>query len=200
MAWGVPKTNWEASDEPGASDVNRWEGNQKYNYDTNKVITATGTGTNITLTTDSNITLVDGLKLMFRAAANNNGGSTTVTVDGTAAKPLYKSGTTDAPNIKAGKAYTIWYHAGDGCFYAQDMDSYEAPLNNHINDTGNPHETNKEQIGLSNVENKSAATIRQETGPLKGEVVSSFPTHADGKIIIHTGNERGYISVNGKWV
>ena len=119
MAWGVPKTNWEASDEPGASDVNRWESNAKYNYDTNKAIAATGTGTNITLTTDSNIELVDGLKLMFRAASNNNGSSTTVTVDGNAAKPLYKPGTTDAPNLKAGKAYTIWYHASGGCFFWQ---------------------------------------------------------------------------------
>lgn len=35
-------------------------------------------------------------------------------------------------------------------------------LNNHINNKENPHEVTKSQVGLSNVENKSSATIRSE--------------------------------------
>ena len=35
-------------------------------------------------------------------------------------------------------------------------------LNNHVNNTSNPHQVTKSQVGLTNVENKSSATIRSE--------------------------------------
>ena len=73
-------------------------------------------------------------------------------------------------------------------------------LSSHVDDTNNPHSVDKAQVGLGNVENKSAATIRQETGQLRVEVVSSFPAHADGKIIAHTGTKRAYVSISGEWV
>lgn len=67
--------------------------------------------------------------------------------------------------------------------------------------TGTVSGVTKAHVGLANVEDKSAATIRQESGtPLRGEVVSSFPEHANGRIIIHTGEEKAFVSINGKWV
>jgi len=228
MAWGEPKTNWGAADEPGASDANRWESNAKYNYDTNKAIAATGTGTNITLTTDSNIVLVDGLRLMFRAIANNNGGTTKVAVDGAAAKPLYKPGSTEAPNVKIGKAYVIWYQESGGCFYVQEADDYEEPLNAHINaanphsgsastddvntvqsslgshtgNTNNPHNVSKSQVGLGNTPNYTAEQTRTASSyKLRAEVKSSAPSSpVNGDIWYDTTEHKFKGRANGAWV
>ena len=82
----------------------------------------------------------------------------------------------------------------------EGVDDTVGALSSHVDDTDNPHDVDKAQVGLGSVENKSAATIRQETGQLRVEVVSSFPAHANGRIIAHTGEEKGYISINGKWV
>lgn len=73
-------------------------------------------------------------------------------------------------------------------------------IDSHIANTSNPHSVDKSDVGLGNVENKSAATIRTETGQLKVEVVSSFPAHSDGKIIAHTGDSKAYVSIGGEWV
>lgn len=35
---------------------------------------------------------------------------------------------------------------------------------------------------------------------LRTEVVSSFPSHAEGRVIYHTVDKRYYGSVNGEWV
>lgn len=53
------------------------------------------------------------------------------------------------------------------------VDSTTQSLQNHINDQNNPHSVTKGQIGLSNVENKSSATIR-------GELTKSNVTNALG--------------------
>ena len=53
------------------------------------------------------------------------------------------------------------------------VDSTTQNLQNHINDQNNPHSVTKGQIGLSNVENKSSATIR-------GELTKSNVTNALG--------------------
>ena len=58
----------------------------------------------------------------------------------------------------------------------------------------------KSDVGLSDVENKTAATIRTETGQIRTEVVSSFPAHSNGRIIAHTGNKKAYVSIGGEWV
>ena len=73
--------------------------------------TAGGTGTAITL---SMLTLKNGYSKTFIATANNNGSATTIN-----GKPLYKPGTTTAPNIKEGKAYTVWYNSVSDCFFLQ---------------------------------------------------------------------------------
>lgn len=72
--------------------------------------TAGGTATAITLTING--ALVTGYPITFIASANN--GSAATTING---KPLYKPGTTTAPTLIAGKAYTIWYNATSNCFF-----------------------------------------------------------------------------------
>lgn len=71
--------------------------------------TAGGTATAITLTMQ---TLVDGYSKTFIASTNNNSAATTIN-----GKSLYKPGTTIAPNLVAGKAYTVWYNSASGCFF-----------------------------------------------------------------------------------
>lgn len=72
--------------------------------------TATGTGTAITFTIKG--TLVNGYPITFIASANNSGATTTIN-----GKPLYKPSTTTAPNLIAGKAYTVWYNTTSSCFF-----------------------------------------------------------------------------------
>src|SRR5471030_1142912 len=71
--------------------------------------TATGTATAIILTTQ---TLITGYAKTFIASASNSGSATTIN-----GKPLYKPGTSTAPNLIAGKAYTVWYNSTGGCFF-----------------------------------------------------------------------------------
>nr|DAM15898.1 MAG TPA: tail collar fiber protein [Caudoviricetes sp.] len=72
---------------------------------------AGGTATAITLSMQ---TLKNGYSKTFIATTNNNGSATTIN-----GKPLYKPGTTTAPNIKEGKAYTVWYNSVSDCFFLQ---------------------------------------------------------------------------------
>ncbi|WP_315073757.1 hypothetical protein [uncultured Clostridium sp.] len=71
--------------------------------------TAGGTATAITLTMQK---LVDGYFKTFIAGASNNGAATTIN-----GKPIYKPNTTTAPNLIAGKAYTVWYNSSKDCFF-----------------------------------------------------------------------------------
>ena len=72
--------------------------------------TAGGTGTAITVTLS--VTLTNGYSKTFIASVNNNAGATTLN-----GKNLYKPNTTTAPNIVAGKAYTVWYNSAGDCFF-----------------------------------------------------------------------------------
>ena len=59
----------------------------------------------------------------------------------------------------------------------------------------------KNDVGLGNVDNLSAASIRQDTTKaLRTEVVSSFPSRTDGHIIYHSGDGKFYGRANGEWV
>ncbi|CAI3607948.1 hypothetical protein CNEO4_2000001 [Clostridium neonatale] len=60
------------------------------------------------------LTLKNGYSKTFIATADNNGAATTIN-----GKPLYKPGTTTGPNIKEGKAYTVWYNSVSDCFFLQ---------------------------------------------------------------------------------
>jgi hypothetical protein len=71
--------------------------------------TAGGTATAITLT---GVTLTNGFSKTFIASANNSGAATTINT-----KPLYKPGTTTAPKLISGKAYTVWYNTTGDCFF-----------------------------------------------------------------------------------
>lgn len=49
--------------------------------------------------------------------------------------------------------------------------------------------------------NQEMGELRSDsTKELRTEVVSSFPSHSDGRVIYHTGDKRYYGSVNGEWV
>lgn len=78
--------------------------------DISKAFTAGGTGTAITLTVPSLAAYRTGLLIHIIAASNNSAAATTLNINGLGAKSIYKPGTTDAPNIVAGKGYTFWYN------------------------------------------------------------------------------------------
>ena len=94
-----------------SNKVNELEDKLNKHIDDSLYQEAGGTATAITL---SMLTLKNGYSKTFIATANNNGSATTIN-----GKPLYKPGTTTAPNIKAGKAYTVWYNSVSDCFFLQ---------------------------------------------------------------------------------
>lgn len=71
--------------------------------------TAGGTGTALTVAC-SYFALTAGLSVNFIAASSNSSAATTINVNGTGAKSVYKPGGTVSPSFTAGKAYTIWYN------------------------------------------------------------------------------------------
>ncbi|NOW86783.1 hypothetical protein B0H39_004664 [Clostridium beijerinckii] len=77
--------------------------------DLQKVQTAGGTATAITLT---NVSLTDGFTKTFIVGANNSAAATTVN-----GKPLYKPNTTTPPNLTKCKAVTIWYDLAKAAFF-----------------------------------------------------------------------------------
>ncbi len=64
---------------------------------------------------------------------------------------------------------------------------------------GETHVQNNKIWHAGNDSTLKAAT-RQQTDQLRVEVVSSFPTHADGRIIAHTGEKKAFVSIGGEWV
>lgn len=97
---------------------------------------AGGTATAITLT---GVVLDDGHPKTFIVSANNAGASTTIN-----GKPLYKPGTTTAPTLIIGKAYTVWYDLTSDCFFIKASAEGDAVVANVLagkkfsndNDTG----------------------------------------------------------------
>lgn len=76
--------------------------------DLSGVITADGTGTAITLAIPSLESNRTGFKGTFIAKLSNASAATTIKINTFTAKPFYKTGTTNAPNLIAGKAYDFW--------------------------------------------------------------------------------------------
>lgn len=72
--------------------------------------TATGTATTVLVGIQS--TLVDGFSFTFIASGANNEAATTLN-----GKPLYVPGTTTAPKLVGGQAYTVWYSESGTCFF-----------------------------------------------------------------------------------
>lgn len=109
MAWSTPKEDWAAGNTPLHTDFNRAEGNTAVLGNLRTYPTATGTGTAIVVTTGY-FELTAGRACTFIASADNSAAATTINVDGTGVKNLYKEGGTDAPLLVTGKAYTVWYN------------------------------------------------------------------------------------------
>lgn len=121
---------------------------------------ASGTGTAITL---NGIVLEDGASKTFIASANNNGAATTIN-----GKKLYKANTTETPNLKVGKAITLWYNAVGDCFFLQ------------ASATGNA-------VAANVLANKTFSNDDDT------DIVGTIPSHIGGDDIPHGG----YFTSNG---
>lgn len=92
----------------GAAELNKITG--EVNKKAGAILQAAGGASNVIILND--VQLVDGFSITFIVANNNLAGATSIN-----GKPLYKPGTTTAPNLVAGKAVTVWYNAAKGCFF-----------------------------------------------------------------------------------
>jgi len=57
-----------------------------------------------------------------------------------------------------------------------------------------------EPSDMNRIEGNILAVREQINIPLRAEVVDSFPPHAEGRIIYHTGHKRAYVSDGSAWV
>jgi len=185
MAWQTPKTDWTPADGVTNSDFNRIESNinyiEKESRTPNQAATPAASGVLQTIL-DYIVTQIK--KITGKTNWYDTPSITLETLK--AHKSRHATGGQDALTP-----------ADIG---AETPAGAQAKVDNHANRTDNPHNVTKAQIGLGNVEDKSAATIRQQTDQLRVEVVSSFPAHADGRIIAHTGEKKAFVSIGGEWV
>lgn len=98
--------------------------------DNNTMQTASGTGTHITLTIPSMTTYKANQKISFIATSNNNKNATTININGSGAKNLYRPNTTNAPNLIKNKAYEVWYDQENDCFFLKASAEGDATANN----------------------------------------------------------------------
>ena len=113
---------------------------------------ATGTATAITLTMQ---TLVNGYAKTFIASANNSGVATTIN-----GKPLYKPGTTTAPNLIAGKAYTVWYNTSGNCFFIKASAEGNVLANQVLKDKTFSNDTDTGLLGTLDLSLLISSNIR----------------------------------------
>ncbi|HOM77674.1 MAG TPA: hypothetical protein PLT50_00510 [bacterium] len=107
----IIKTDWKGSDAITADAMNRIERNIETNSTIADWPTATGT---TTIEVDApHFELKAGKSLTFIAGGNNNSNPTTININGLGAKNLYKANTSEAPLIKTGRAYSVWYSGTD---------------------------------------------------------------------------------------
>jgi len=157
MPFQAPKTNWIAGvDVPTEVSFNRIEGNIDALAKLRAFPTATGTGTAIAVATGY-FELLNGMQATFIASAANGAAATTLNLDGVGIKPLYKAGTAVAPNLIAGKAYTVWYNAAGSCFFIKASAEGTATTAQVL--AGVPF-SNESDTGLvGTIPSKTAATI-----------------------------------------
>lgn len=143
---------------------------------------AGGTSTVIAL---SGAILEDGICKTFIVSTNNNGSSTTIN-----GKPLYKPGTTTAPNLVAGKAVTVWYDTSDDCFYCGDIIPEDARFTDTVYThpdthpysmiTGAPTSLPANGGNASTVGGKSASDFLAKTGgTLTGKLIVNSASAED---------------------
>ncbi|AQR93522.1 hypothetical protein [Clostridium saccharoperbutylacetonicum] len=141
--------------------------------------TAGGTGTALTVTIKG--TLVNGYPITFIASANNSGTATTIN-----GKKLYKPGTSTAPNLISGKAYTVWYNAagdnGNGCFFIKASAEGDAVAANVLAGKKFSNDNDNGLVGTLDLSNlvsgniKSGVTINGVSG--KASVVDTSDANA----------------------
>lgn len=107
--------------------------------------TAGGTAIAIALTIKG--TLTDGYPITFVASADNNGAATTVNT-----KPLYKPGGTNAPTLKSGKAYSIWYNQVGDCFFIKASATGTVTSDKVLAGETYSTEVDTDQIGTMNIQ------------------------------------------------
>ncbi|NSB26132.1 phage tail protein [Clostridium saccharoperbutylacetonicum] len=173
--------------------------------------TAGGTSTSITLTMQ---TLVNGYFKTFIASANNNGAATTIN-----GKKLYKPGTTTAPNLIAGKAYTVWYNQAGDCFFIKASAEGDAIAANVLagkkfsndNDTGlvgtldlsNLVSGNiKSGVSINGVSGKASVVDTSDANALAGQILNGQTAYVNGNKVAgnmpnHSGADSPANSIAG---
>ncbi|WP_238915106.1 hypothetical protein [Clostridium sp. YIM B02555] len=166
--------------------------------------TAGGTGTTLTVTIKG--TLVNGYPITFIASANNSGAATTIN-----GKKLYKPGTTTAPNLIAGKAYTVWYNQAGDCFFIKASAEGDAVATNVLagkkfsndNDTGlvgtldlsNLVSGNiKSGVTINGVSGKSSVVDTADSNASAGQILNGVSAYINGNKI--TGNMPNHSGVD----
>ncbi|AQR96096.1 hypothetical protein CLSAP_34140 [Clostridium saccharoperbutylacetonicum] len=157
--------------------------------------TAGGTATAITLTMQ---TLVNGYFKTFIASANNSGAATIINT-----KKLYKPGTTTAPNLIAGKAYTVWYNQAGDCFFIKASAEGDAIAANVLagkkfsndNDNGlvgtldlsNLVSGNiKSGVAINGVSGKASVVDTSDANASAGQILNGVSAYINGNKV--TGN------------
>lgn len=154
--------------QPTAKQVNDLQNDLASHKADNMYQSAGGTSTAITLTIKG--TLTNGYPITFIASANNNGAATTIN-----GKPLYKPGTTTAPTLIVGKAYTVWYNSASTCFFIKASAEGDAVAGDVLagkkfsndNDTGLAGTLDLSNLTANNI--KKGVNINGITGTLLGK-------------------------------
>jgi hypothetical protein len=174
--------------------------------------TAGGTGTALTVTIKG--TLVNGYPITFIESANNGGAATTIN-----GKKLYKPGTTTAPNLIAGKAYTVWYNQAGDCFFIKASAEGDAVAANVLagkkfsndNDTGlvgtldlsNLVSGNiKSGVTINGVSGKSSVVDTADSNAVAGQILNGQTAYVNGNKIVGNIPTIGYANIPtscGQW-
>ena len=88
---------------------------------------ASGSATALVIDMPGITSYTHGKLFQFIASANNNGAASTLKVGTLAARPIYLEGTVNtAPNLIAGKLYTVWADNTKNCFFLKASGSGNA--------------------------------------------------------------------------
>jgi hypothetical protein len=88
---------------------------------------ASGSATALVIDMPGITSYTHGKLFQFIASANNNGAASTLKVGPLLARPIYLEGTVDtAPNLIAGKLYTVWADNTKNCFFLKASGSGNA--------------------------------------------------------------------------
>ncbi|MDF2950778.1 MAG: putative phage tail fiber protein [Anaerocolumna sp.] len=160
----------------------------------NKFETSGGTATAIALTLPN---LVEGLSKTFICSTANGGAATTINT-----KPLYKPGTTTAPNLVAGKAYTVWYDLAGDRFYLKD-DYTSKIINTVLTSVGwvGTSAPYSQEVAISEMTSTSNATVAISPGATTTEYNAAVDamlhpsTQGDGTITIKAFDSKPTVDI-----